>query len=133
MATLSEIRATDVLSLTPEAVADERVSLHEQVEGDFTLRDEAAGLVQSVMKATHMLGQNHGIRLMEDPFAAMLGGAPAPGESDSEDLSVINQRLGFVGAHAADLDEMTPWALAYLVVDIVTVVFSELTEDLPTL
>jgi len=131
MPTIYEVRATDTLSLDPAAIAQDRADLREQVEGssEFTLRDEAAGEVQHVLKAVHMAGQNHALQAGQDPIAQMLGLSSA----NDMDLDQINARLGFVGAEISDISELTPWAVAYLIVDLVTLIFAELTEDLPTL
>jgi hypothetical protein len=129
---LSELHDADTMSVDPDALLAERESMKEQIAGEFTLRDEAAGLVQTALKAVHMAGQNHGARLASDPLAAMFGLA-GPGENDALDLEQINQRLAFIGVSLDSLDELTPWTVAYLIVDIVTVTFGELTGDLPQL
>jgi hypothetical protein len=128
---LSELHAADTLTANPQALKAERESLVEQVAGDFTLRDEAAGLVQTALKAVHMAGQNHGAKLASDPFGGLLGLQPS--ENDEMDLAQINERLGFIGVEIDSLDELTPWTIAYLIVDIVTITFGELTGELPQL
>ena len=132
MPTLAELRALDTLSLDPAAITRGRGEMVELVEGgSLSARDEAAGMVQSIVKATHLLGQNHGIRLSQDPYAGMFG--VPPGIDDEMDLGQVNDNLGAVGAEGGSLEELTPWTMAYLIVDIVTLVFGELTDDLPTL
>lgn len=132
MPTLADLRLADTLSADPFAIQRDREDLKRDVEGDFSLRDEAAGSVQHVLKAIHMAGQNHALNMQQDPIAAMLGLAGAS-EHDAMDLDQINERLAYVGVEVNSIQDLTPWALAYLIVDIVTLTFGELTEDLPTL
>ncbi len=123
---LAELHESDTLSLDAAQVAREREELKAGVDGEFTLRDEAAGIVQHVLKATHMVGQNSAMA-HADPIGAMMGG-------NDQDLEQINQRLTAAGSsEAGSLQELTPWTLAFLIVDIVTLVFAELTDELPTL